>query len=152
MIKPSMTSKVKLVFIDTSGFKAWVDEKDEFHQMAEKIIKYILDSGFVLTTSNYILDETWTLLRAKCGLAKVKLLKKYLLSAQPLVKITRVNIKDESSAWDWFETKDWSGLSFTDCVSFAQMRRLGIQFVFGFDQHFSRAKFNLLTETAHTTH
>lgn len=47
---------------------------------------------------------------------------------------------DEARAWNWF-LKDWSDFSFTDCVSFALMERLGFKRVATFDRHFSKAGF-----------
>ena len=60
-----------------------------------------------------------------------------------LIKITRVSVDDEARAWEWF-VKDWNDLSFTDCVSFAVMKRLGLEKVLSFDNHFSRAGFEIV--------
>jgi len=53
-----------------------------------------------------------------------------------------VTAADEAKAWDWFGL-DWSDLSFTDCVSFAVMKRLGIGRAAAFDRHFARAGFKM---------
>jgi len=58
------------------------------------------------------------------------------------VRIRRVTAADEAKAWDWFGL-DWSDLSFTDCVSFAVMKRLGIGRAAAFDRHFARAGFKM---------
>ncbi|MBU1200576.1 PIN domain-containing protein [Patescibacteria group bacterium] len=131
------------IFIDTSGFKALVDEKDEFHSKAVKLWGKLLrlDDGFVV--SNYILDESLTLVRMRRGLDKALKLRDFIAESSQVIKIYRVSIEDERGAWKWFE-KDWSKLSFTDCVSFALMERLGIKRVFGFDKHFERAGFGLV--------
>ena len=89
-----------------------------------------------------MIDECLTLLRNRCGLEKALLLRKILIEGEPVIKVIRVKMNDEVGAWKWF-TKDWSKLSFTDCVSFAQMKRLGIKRVFGFDKHFEKAGFEL---------
>src|SRR3989338_211671 len=49
---------------------------------------------------------------------------------------------DKTAAWKWF-TQKWSRLSFTDCVCFAQMKRLGLERVFTFDAHFKKAGFKI---------
>jgi len=72
----------------------------------------------------------------------VKLFRDYLVDMIGTIKVERVKSRDEIDAWKWFE-KDWSKLSFTDCVSFALMKRLGIKRVFGFDKHFEKAGFVL---------
>lgn len=133
----------KAVFVDTSGFKAWVDEKDDFHDKTKIIVNKLLKNEVVFVTSNFTLDETWTLLRCKCKMEKVRLLKKYLTESIPIFRIFRISADDEARAWTWFDEKDWSGLSFTDCVSFAMMKRLGIKKVLGFDKHFEKAGFRL---------
>lgn len=130
------------VFIDSSGFKAWLDEKDDFHLEAEMIVNKILDNDDMFVTSNSIVDECSTLLRVKCGLQKAMLFKKYLSNTEQTIKMVRVSVSDEIKAWKLFEN-EWSGLSFTDCTCFAMMKRLEIKRVFGFDKHFERAGFIL---------
>jgi hypothetical protein len=126
------------VFIDTSAFKALLDENDDFNKKADIKIKELIAQGCELVTSNYVVDETATLIRIRCGLKKALLFKEYLTESEPMINIYRITIKDEMEAWKWFD-KNWSGLSYTDCVSFAMMKRLGITKYFGFDNHFDRA-------------
>lgn len=132
------------VFVDTSGFKAVIDPEDEFHSSALKIWQELKEKNAQLVTSNYILDETFTLLRAKCGLDSAVEFKKVLGESQKSLTIYRVTVADEAGAWKWFKKK-WSKLSFTDCVSFAMMERLSIEQVITFDRHFARAGFELVT-------
>jgi hypothetical protein len=131
------------VFIDTSGFKALVDPQDDFHQSAAQVWEQLAKQEADLVTSNYILDETFTLLRARCGLKTCLKFRQMLQQSSNVLSIYRINIEDERQAWHWF-TKDWSKLSYTDCVSFALMERLGITQAVSFDQHFKRAGFNNL--------
>ena len=93
-------------------------------------------------TSNYVLDESFTLIRARSGIDIVQYFRT-VLAASPELAIVRVTVSDEANAWNWF-TKDWSSLSFTDCVSFALMKRLKITSVVTFDQHFTRAGFEMV--------
>lgn len=123
------------IFIDTSGFKAVVDNNDEFHQKAVKIWQKLKEEKAVLITSNYILDETFTLLRARCGIKTALRFKQILAKSSRVVKVVRVTLADEAAAWKWF-VKNWSDLSFTDCVSLALMKRLNIKKVVSFDRHF----------------
>ena len=128
-----------MVFVDTSFFKAFIDEKDEFHKPAVSILEHLEKEEEFLVTTNYILDETMTLIRVKCGLQRVKDLREALVCLRKL-KIVRVLVVDEKNAWNWF-WNEWSKLSFTDCVSFAVMKRLGIDGVATFDDHFVKAGF-----------
>ena len=123
--------------MDTGGFKAIIDPKDEFHLQAVKTWRKLEKNKAVLVTSNYVLDETFTLLRARCGLKTAIDFKKVLAASSPVIQVIRVTVVDEAAAWHWF-SKNWSKLSFTDCVSFAVMKRLGIKKVVAFDRHFVR--------------
>jgi len=130
------------IFVDTSFFKALIDEKDDFHAQSVDILHTLEQNKTKLVTTNYILDETITLIRIRCGLGQVKDFQRALVALKPL-KIIRVFSKDERAAWDWF-WNDWSNLSFTDCVSFAVMKRLELMEVATFDDHFARAGFTAL--------
>ena len=130
------------VFLDSSFFKALIDPKDDFSQPAGKIWLELRDEGKNLVTSNFIIDETLTLLRSKCNLETALKLRGLLVEYSHIIKIMRVAAADEGMAWQWF-VKDWSKLSFTDCVSFALMKRLGIKRAAAFDEHFKRAGFKL---------
>lgn len=135
-----MTEKV---FVDTSAWKALVDVDDDFHDQAKSIFLKMKTKSTTLVTSNFILDETFTLIRQRCGLIIALKLRDLFAASKSELIIDRITISDEAGAWKWFE-KDWSKLSYTDCVTFAQMGRLGIRKVFTFDQHFTRAGFDVI--------
>lgn len=139
-----MGNKLSYAFADTSFFKAVIDPKDEFHQDAKKIEQKINDEQIKLITSNYVLDEAFTLIRKRCGLKVVNEFRVYLSTISTVLKIIRVTVTDEAGAWDWF-LQDWSDLSFTDCVSFALMHRLEIKEALAFDDHFKRAGYKLIS-------
>lgn len=139
-----MESNKEMVFIDSSAFKALVDENDDFSVEAERLWEKLKKKNCSLLTSNFILDESFTLLRVRCGLRKALILREYLMRAEPKIKVARVTARDEVEAWEWFG-KDWSKLSFTDCVSFVVMKRMEIKMVFSFDRHFARAGFKLVS-------
>ena len=136
-----MTSN--LIFLDTSFFKALVDIKDDFHLSALAWWKREKNKNIEYVTSNFILDETFTILRSKCSKDIALEARMIIAEAEPSIKIIRVVIKDEAKAWQWFE-KDWKGLSFTDCVTFALLQRINITNVATFDQHFKKAGFAVL--------
>ncbi|MBI2616668.1 PIN domain-containing protein [Candidatus Gottesmanbacteria bacterium] len=129
------------VFIDTSFLKAVVDEKDDFYTDALRIWNRFREGNFQLLTSNFILDETLTLVRIRRGLHIIELFRK-ILAGKPAIEIERVALEDEENAWKWFMLP-WKDLSFTDCISFALMKRLGLNRVATFDKHFRQAGFIL---------
>lgn len=141
---------MKKVFVDTSFFKALIDEKDEFWTEASAILTLLERSESELVTSNYIVDETATLLRVRRGLEKSLKFRRLLIGGMPTIKLVRVTIADDAIAWDWFKN-DWSNLSFTDCVSFAVMKRLELSHVATFDEHFKRAGFTIVEAKSQTS-
>lgn len=132
------------IFIDTSWFKAFLDTDDDFHDQSEHQYLQMKASNTHFITTNYIVDETLTLLRIRKNLELSLQFRDMLVGMSHSLKLIRVTSNDESMAWDWFP-KSWSKLSFTDCTSFAVMQRLGLKDVATFDDHFSRAGFNMLS-------
>lgn len=130
------------VFLDTSFLKALLDSRDDFHHQAIRIFSQCQKQKASLVTTNYIIDEALTLLRARGGLALARKVQRFLAQGAQTLTIIRVTIEDDANAWQWFE-KNWSRLSFTDCTSFAIMKRLGIAHAATFDKHFSRAGFTV---------
>ena len=128
------------VFVDTSFFKGLVDSGDDFHQQAKHSWQKLKEQDTALITSNYVLDESFTLIKLRCGIEIVSKFRDNITKSSHVIKIMRVTVIDEAQAWKWF-LNDWSKLSFTDCVSFAVMKRLDITRVAAFDEHFKRAGF-----------
>ncbi len=132
-----------LIFVDTAWWKALLDPRDDFHDRASRQKSQIIEQKRQLVTSNYVVDETLTLIRNRVKLPCALEFRDLLSAMAGFLKIIRVSAADESAAWQWFE-KDWSKLSYTDCVSFAMMQRMELTEVATFDEHFTRAGFKAL--------
>ena len=64
------------VFIDTGAFCALSIVKDQFNQEAKLINKYLEKESGLFYTSNFILDETYTLIKARSShLTSIKFMK-----------------------------------------------------------------------------
>ena len=131
------------VFMDTSFFKAIVDGGDDFHKEAINLLMKMKEKGARLVTTNYIIDELFTLVRKRNGLEKARALWDLLGELGGQLKMVRILVLDEKEAWSWF-WKEWKNLSFTDCTSFAVMKRLRLTWVATFDDHFAKAGFELV--------
>lgn len=131
------------VFVDTSLFKALIDRKDEFHIPAKSIWDKQLVGQRKLLTTNFVLDESFTLIRVRTGIEKLFEFREFLMDGVEDLKIIRVMAGDEIKAWEWMG-QGWSKLSFTDCTSFAVMKRIELTDVVTFDDHFAKAGFNIL--------
>jgi len=136
-------NKQNIVFADTSFFKGLIDVGDDFHEQAKSSWQRLEEEDATIIISNYVLDESFTLIRLRCGIKIVGQFRDDIIKSSHVIKIVRVTVADEAQAWKWF-LNDWSKLSFTDCVSFAVMKRLDIKRVATFDEHFNRAGFTLI--------
>ena len=120
------------IFVDTSAWYAIIDKNDRDHAVAATKIQ-VLDRPLV--TSNYILDEILTLLKAKLGFTVAVPFGQKLWN-QEISALVRITEDDEERAWRIFRQYDDKGFSFTDCTSFDLMERLDINTVFTCDDHF----------------
>ena len=138
-----MDSK-KTVFLDTSALKALFDFSDEFHIKAAKYLDQVKKEKLKMITSNFILDEAYTLIRARMGKKAALQFRQDLINSISVLKVLRITIKDEKKAWGYFTKLPGRGVSFTDCSSFALMKRLNLKKAFAFDQDFTKAGFKAL--------
>ncbi len=104
------------IFIDTSGFYALLIQKDDRHKEATNILKSAATKRRGFVTTDYILDETATLLKARGHSA---LLREFL--------------KHLDQAW-----------SFTDCLSFCVMKEHRLRESLTKDEHFEQSGFIVL--------
>ena len=130
-----------MIFVDTSALVALFLKDDDFHKKAKDFIVGASDTFFV--SSNFILDEVYTFIRARKGLSVALKFINFLGKIGDL-KIVRVSIGDEQKALSFFKKLPGRGASFTDCTSFAVMKRLGVKKAFTFDRDFEKAGFQVL--------
>lgn len=131
------------LFVDTSGWCAMYDRSDTYHSRAAAFWEELATKKIGLITSDYVFDETVTLLRLRAGLPAATTFGDALLASRvtTLVEVDR-SLRDE--AWAIFRRYDDKALSFTDCTSFAIMKRLALTHAIGFDHHFQQMGFTLL--------
>ena len=130
-------------FVDTSGFYALLVQGDSMHGKAVSLLSKAAMSKARFVTSDYILDETVTLLKAR---GHGHLIEDFLDSV----------LTSEACTVEWmdpqrFEStrqfhrkhsdKDWS---FTDCFSFCTMKETKLRRALTKDAHFSQAGFDPL--------
>ena len=125
------------LFVDTSAWVALNDLKDQHHAVAVEKLARIRSEKVELVTSDYILDETLTLIRMRTFHQAAIAFGDALLKSGVASMVT---ISDEvrSAAFVLFRKYDDKDLSFTDCTSFALMTRLKVQTAFTFDGHFQQ--------------
>ena len=134
---------MRAFFYDTWAFVALADAKDPHHALAHEADLFLEKEGYVAVTSDYVVDETLTLLNAAGG-AKVAVAFADGLfdrvQAQELL-LAEVSRARREEAWALFKklAPAERRLSFTDCTSFAIMRELACGLAFTADRHFHRA-------------
>jgi uncharacterized protein len=121
-----------VIFVDTGGWFASIVPTDRDHQAA---VRWLAANREPLVTSDYVVDEILTLLRARGHQARALVLGENLLTNQ-LARIHYLTVDEILATWEVFRDfsdKEWS---FTDCSSKVVMERLGITTAFAFDHHF----------------
>ncbi len=129
-----------MIFIDTGAFLARHVQRDGHHELARLAWEDLSAAPLRCFTSNFVLDETITLLGRRTSYPFAAERARALLTSSAL-EILRPTYEDELRALEHFERFSDQGISFTDCVSFALMKRERIRLVFTFDHHFAFAGF-----------
>jgi len=132
-----------MLFVDTSAFLALVNEKDKNHVDAARFLEDIKNGKARIKkifTSDYIIDETLTRIRYAVGHEEAVKWGQGILASN-IVEIIEVGKETFEPAWELFKTYEDKKLSFTDCTSFAIMKKRGIEKVFSFDDDFERMGF-----------
>ena len=131
---------MKRVFVDTSGWYAYARKDDPAHEGAREALERW--EGRLVTT-DYVFDETVTLARMRLGASSAVKIGDVLLDSG-VVELVRLLPEDFEDAWDLFRKRKDKEWSFTDCTSFAVMRRLRLRAAVATDRHFRQAGFDAL--------
>ena len=126
-----------MIFIDTSAFLALENRKDEYHKRALMFRDSLLESKESLVTSDYVLDETYTIIRLRAG-HKIAVQFGEMIQATGLIEIKYLTKEILREAWHIFKSFSDKEFSFTDCTCFALMETLKIKTAFTFDDHFKQ--------------
>jgi predicted nucleic acid-binding protein len=99
-----------------------------------------------LITTNFVLDETYTLVRFRVHhQAAVELHQKIdRLIRGKLLKVIYITPEIEQAAWRIFEKYSDKNFSFTDCTSFVVMQSLKVTQTLTDDHHFEQMGFQIL--------
>ena len=123
-----------MIFVDTGAWYASLVPTDPDHRRAAQ---WLAANHSPLLTTDYVIDETLTLLRVR-GERKRALLLGARFFRHELAEIHKITNADLTLAWKTFEQFDDKGWSFTDCTSKVVMEQLGITTAFAFDHHFQQ--------------
>ena len=121
------------MFVDSSAwFAAYVPTDPQY-----RIVQNALASSDRLVTTDYVLDETLTLLKARGHADRARRFGTRIFdgSAARLEHITELDVQQAWIVFSTYRDKEWS---FTDCTRLVVMQRLGITQAVALDQHFQQ--------------
>jgi uncharacterized protein len=130
-----------MVFVDAGAFFAWYVRRDSLHQIAVTRFRDLEDTRLI--TTNHVVDETLTLIARKISYSFAAVIAQRFYAPNP-IDIVHTDRADESAAVPIFRKFSDQRVGFTDCISFAVMRRNGIRTAFTFDRHFVDAGFKVI--------
>ena len=104
------------VFVDTSALVALLNADDEHHRRAARAFERLRSQRVPLMTTSYVL-------------------------VAPLMNVVWVDDSLHNAGLDILAQRGKRPLSLVDAVSFATMRRSGVDDAFVFDQHFDQEGF-----------
>lgn len=125
------------LFIDSGAFIARHSKNDSNHDKAVMLFQQILEGDIPVTrmyTSDFVLGEAVTVSMIRANHKHAVALGDAILNSKA-IELLRVDEDIFKEAWKIFKKYD-QGFSFTDCASFALMKKNNIDRVFTFDKHF----------------
>ncbi len=133
-----------MILVDSGAWYALSDPRDRGAVSAAAAWNRVRagEYGRAVTT-DYVLDETYTLLRMRLGTHAVRGFRDRLARSEHL-RVVRVGEREFEEALDVMIGHDDKRWSLTDCTSFVLMRQLSIGSAFSFDRNFREAGFQLL--------
>ena len=124
------------VFLDSSANLALLDSTDANHQAARSIQQKLIQFRPQIFTTNFITDESYTLILANLGRdAAIAYLDRLYASS---FTVARVSPTDERRAEELLRQYNDKQFSYTDATSFVVMDRLHLTYAFTFDRDFEQ--------------
>lgn len=128
---------MKKIFFDTWGWVAIAHRDDDHHEEVQAFYRtYLLKRGIPVTT-DYVLSETISLLRAKTHGVTVFIDTLLEAAREGRALLERIDARRWEKAWALSKKYgDKPAISFVDFCSFAVMKELGVSEVLTADRHF----------------
>lgn len=130
------------LFVDTSAWLALNDKNDQYYTKAVAKSLEVKRRKIELLTSEYIVDESITLIRYRVSHKAAVIFGDSLFNSN-IVRVEDITNEDRFTAWEVFKKYEDKHLSFTDCTSFVLMKNLKLLTAFTFDEHFRHLGFEI---------
>ncbi|MBI3491640.1 MAG: type II toxin-antitoxin system VapC family toxin [Acidobacteria bacterium] len=134
---------MRSLFVDTGGWMACADAADPVHAPCCAARDAALLAGQTLVTTDFVVDETLTLIRVRLGLAAAETWWEQVDRSARLRWERIESDRFERARHLFFRYRD-KDLSFTDCTSIGVMRELRLTQVITTDRHFRQMGFQVL--------
>ena len=121
--------------IDSSAFLSLEDADETNHTATIAAYRDLLDTRTPLVTTNFVFDETYTLLLTRLGRSRAVAWGDRLLEST-VVRRVRVSAQHETRAWEIIREFADKNFSYTDATCFAVAEHLGIDAALAVDRHF----------------
>ena len=128
------------VFVDTSGFYAFLDGTDPFHVAAKAAFERAIAQRLSLVTTSYVVHESWAIIQGRLGWEAIDC---WLDRIVPRCEVIWVDERLHALGAARCRQARERRLSLTDCVSIEAMRRHGLTRAIAADEHFAREGFTL---------
>jgi hypothetical protein len=133
---------MKALFVDTAGWVACADGADPAHVQCCAARDAALEAGQTLVTTDFVVDETLTLIRFRLGLSAADAWWQQVDGSRRL-RWERVDSdRFEKARYLFFQYRD-KDFSFTDCTSFVIMREIRLTHAITTDRHFRQMGFQV---------
>jgi predicted nucleic acid-binding protein len=119
-------------FVDTGAWYASVVPGDPRHR---DLLLWLSRNPARLITTDYVIDETLTLLRARGERTRAVELGRQFFDLAA-ISVHSLETSDLRGAWSLFRDEPYRDWSFTDCTSKVVIERLHLKRVLTLDQHF----------------
>ena len=131
------------IFVDTSFILALINERDQYHDQAQKL-SFKFEQSFLVTTVPILLEIGNAL---ASGFRKEANAVISLMRNSSRVELVELDAGIFQKALDIYEKFDDKAWGLVDCISFVAMKERGLTDVLTFDRDFTAAGFNLVSSS-----
>jgi predicted nucleic acid-binding protein len=128
------------LFGDSSAWLPFFDRSEPQHRALRQAFSDLARRRLVIYVTDYILDETLTLILARAGHSTAVAGGDWLLHSE-YVRLVQIDSDQWHLAWDMFRHYDDKRFSFTDCTSFVVMQQYHLIDALTLDHHFEQMGF-----------
>jgi uncharacterized protein len=125
----------RVVFVDTSAIAAVMNETDQYHRQALREYTRLVENGYSLVLTNFVVAETHALLlnTTRNNALGIKWLREVAFTDFTVIRPSKTEEEEAIQLLSTHQDKLWS---MVDAVSFVIMEKFTISYYFSFDEDF----------------